>query len=173
MLITYLGEHPRMAEKICDSQLIQLYNFSFYPNHIRTKLYFRCFIFQNDLYYYRHVRSTTGGCGFRGVCIFGEGTPVLTVRVGGTPVLTWGYPSPDLGVHQSPGQNRTGFPMARTVLGYPPHWDRSGVSPACVPTLAGTEVPPPPKKKNRTAEQVLATWRTVCLLWSRRRTFLL
>ena len=80
---------------------------------------------------------------------------------GGTPVLAGGYPNVRQGVPQSQagGTSVLGYPPARTALGYiawPGHdW--------------GT--PPPPK--DRTAEEVLATRRAVCLLRSRRRTVLL
>ena len=63
---------------------------------------------------------------------------------GGILVPVKGYPCPSQGVP------RTGVPLARTGLGYPP-------------PPAGTGVPPPTR---------LATHRAVCLLRSRRWTFL-
>ena len=91
------------------------------------------------------VHSTMGGYVFTGVCLFRWGAPVLGW---GTPI--W------------PGQ--MGSPPSGEVrMGYPPIWPgQYGVPPA------RDGVPP----RDRRAVGVLDTPRSVCLLRSRRRTFL-
>ena len=80
----------------------------------------------------------------------GLGYPLARPRRG-TPSQNWGTP-----------QVRMGYiPLAKTGLAYPSPLGRVRV---------GT--PPPPRLQDRTAERTLATRRTVCLLRSRRRTFL-
>ena len=74
------------------------------------------------------------------------------VLSGGYPSSSWGYPSPGWGLFQ-----KRDTPI-QVRMGYPPPPTR-------------TEVPLPPPL-DRTAEQALATRRAVCLLRSRRRTFL-
>ena len=69
----------------------------------------------------------------------------------------WGIPPARTGmVYPWPGQD--GVPPHHVRMGYPPWPDQDGV-------------PPPPQ--DRAAERALATRRAVCLLRSRRRTFLL
>ena len=86
--------------------------------------------------------------------------------------LRWGTPPAGMGV-PSPGQVRTvrvpkvGYPIAG--MGYPLARSGWGV-PEVEYALSGMGVPPPPYM---TADGVLDTPRSVCLLCSRRRTFLL
>ena len=129
------------------------------------------------------VCSTLGGGG--------GSYPIPGLARGGTPSQVWpgGYPIPGLaggGVpHPSLGRGYPGYPPTRSGwgppgpgTGYPPDlgqstpqtWDR--IPP---PPDLGWGTPPLPTRSglDRAAQRVLATRRAMCLLRSRRRTFLL
>ena len=115
-----------------------------------------------------YMVRTTGGYVFTGVCLFnfrGGGEPHPRSGQGGTTFRVWtgggdiphprsrrgGYPQSQLdGV--PPGQDWVGYPPSRPGMGYPP------------PSWLDEVPPPPPHLPTRLA---------VCLLRSRRRTFLL
>ena len=95
----------------------------------------------------------------------------LSPRWAGTPVPGRGVPPARKGV-SSLGRTGLGYPLTRTGLGYPPARTELGYPLARTglgPPLAGTGVPPP---QDITAERALATRWAVCLLRSRRGTFL-
>ena len=117
---------------------------------------------------------------------WGGGTPVPDGR--GTPVLDGRYPSSRQGVPQS---QIGGIPVPGYFAGLwsqvlsqgcpSPRWGNTPVPDGGLPQfqLGGTPVqtrglqyPPTPSPRDRTAERVLAMLRAVCLLRSRRKTFL-
>ena len=91
---------------------------------------------------------------------------------GGTPVR---YPPGGTRVRYPPGGTRVRYPpQGGTRVRYPPRGDPSQVPPWWGVPGSGTPPPPPPGGyPGRTTEGVLTTRRAVCLLRSRRRTFLL
>ena len=125
-----------------------------------------------NIHHYRPHPEDGEGTVFTGVCLSTGGTPVPCSFPGlWSQVLSGGYPSPGW------GYPRTGYPPARSGLGYvptrpwlenppPPSQDRTGVPLVRTGIPPGTHLP-----QDRTAERVLATHRAVCLLRSLRRTF--
>ena len=106
---------------------------------------------------------------------------------GGTPILPNGgqvHPScwqgvPPNGQRGYPAHPEwMGVPPGQGWMGYPPDWKwvppsglDGGIPPSELDELV-TPSPPPTPSEDRAAEQALATWQAVCLLRSRRITFL-
>ena len=111
------------------------------------------------------------------------GTPARFRQGGGYPIQPWAdgvvvpQPGPDGGVPHpaldggTPARSRLGYPRYSHAQGWgtPGQVQMRGGYPGYPPARDGV-VPPPPV---RTTEGVLATWRSVYLSRSRRRTFLL
>ena len=92
---------------------------------------------------------------------YGVNPPPPSGLDGGTPVRTgWGKSSTPIrtGWVISPSRIGWGYLLVRTGWGYLPYWDWMGF--------------PPPLPGDTTAGRALATQQTVCLMRSRRRTFL-
>ena len=106
------------------------------------------------------------------------GTPARSVW--GTPIGTgWGYPpSPVWTAWMGIPAIRTGWGYSHHLSGLdggtPPLVGQDGVPPldGGTPSPAGQDGVPPPPQGDRTAQRVLATQGVVCLLRSRRISFL-
>ena len=82
-----------------------------------------------------------------------------------------GYLSPGRGTPVLPPAMSKWYPLVRSRCNTPPP-PPSQVRMGYPPARSGWDSPPPPHTQERTAERALATRRVVCLLRSRRRTFL-
>ena len=120
-------------------------------------------------YFTARVRRTRECTVFTGVCLF-------------TPAGGGGYPFPDPGGGGGPpppGPEK-GYPLPpRTGKGvpHPPTWTWEGGTPTSPTPGPGKGTPSKtrwgtPLVRDRATYRALATWRAVCLLCSRRRTFL-